>query len=140
MVEKWPREAGPHIQLSTVGGDGRLIVASGWANFENDTHLGGATLHVPNRKEPSLMVTGIELSPNIIEEDRSDALINLLACSKEIAVELKARLSVGDGCLEWRVVASEAELMLRQHPQFEPAPASGRRAKELRDRRLLRRC
>lgn len=86
------------------------------------------------------MVTSIQLSQNLIEEDRSDALINLLACAKEIAVELKQELGVGNGCLEWRVVAGQADLMLRQHPDFEAVSVSGRRAKDLRDRRLLRRC
>ena len=139
-VDRWPRETGPRIQLSTEGDEGRSLVASGWANFENDTHLGTATLHVPGRKEPSLMITKIELSQNVIAEDRSDALISLLACAKEIAIELRDQLEVGNGCLEWRVLASQADLMLRQHPQFEAIAPTGRRGKSLRDRRLLRRC
>jgi hypothetical protein len=86
------------------------------------------------------MITQIDISQNVIAEDQSDALINLLACAKEVAVELKQELGVGNGCLEWRVPAARADLMLRQHPQFKAVTPTGRRGKALRDRRLLRRC
>lgn len=112
----------------------------GWHDFKKDSWLGTAKLHVPGRKEPALTITAIELSDKLLAVERRDVVIELLACANEIASELKDRLGIGNGCLDWRVIAAEADRMLRQHPEFKSIHVQGKQARQMRGRRLLRRC
>lgn len=101
--------------------------------------MGRADLHVPGRGEPSLAITGVELSQSLISNERHEVLARLLICAGEIAVELDG-IGMGNGCLEWHVSAVDAPRLLRQFPDFVPIDLKGKRAKRLRGKRALKRC
>jgi hypothetical protein len=115
------------------------LVAIGFANFKHDERLGSALLHVPGRREPSLLITELELSEDAVREARRDATVGLIACALEIAGELNSKLEVGDGCLEWRLSKAGAKTA-EEMAGFKPIDPKSRRAKRLRDQIQLRRC
>jgi hypothetical protein len=141
-VDRWPQHDGRGLRVSTQEDkkDGRILLATGYANFRNDQCLGSATVHVPGRKEPSLLITDLEVSRDLISETRRDAVLGLLACALDTAGELKAKLNVGDGCVEWQVSESEVKAALDLAQGFEPIDPNSKRAKRLRGRRILKRC
>jgi hypothetical protein len=143
-VDRWPRSPSPAAwTISTTEGKGRNLVVSGRHDLSSGVvDLASATIHVPGRGEPSLLVTGITTSGNLIDSDRLDAYLRLLACSTEIAVELHSSLGVGDGCLEWRVETRSVAELTRTFRDFSAVELAGKRAKSkrLRGRSLLRKC
>jgi hypothetical protein len=129
------------LRVSTTDeADGRQLVAVGFANFKQNERLGSALLHVPGRREPSLLITELELSESAVTEARRDATVGLIACALEVAGELKSKLGVGDGCLEWRVSRAGAKSAEELAPGFKPIDPKSKRAKRLRGQVQLRLC
>jgi hypothetical protein len=114
---------------------GRILVVAGWHRFEQEVAVGWADIHVPSSQGESVTVTQVDLRDTLVEKDRRDVLIELLACSGEIAAELQQRLGLGDGCLDWRVPAADAGRLGKLFPDF-----SIKDAKTRRGRQLLRKC
>jgi hypothetical protein len=141
-VDRWPGHGSRGFRVSTTDAvdHGRGLIAIGYANFKHDEQLGTAILHVPGRKEPSLLITEMTLSPNAVSEAQRDAAVGLIACALEVAAELKAKLDVGDGCLEWRVSSSGAKAAQELTTGFKPIDPTSKRAKRLRGQVQLRRC
>lgn len=140
-VDRWPGHGSRGFRVSTTEADhGRQLVAIGYANFKQDEQLGEAVLHVPGKHEPSLLITDLHISEDAISEDQRDAAIGLIACALEVAGELKSKLKVGDGCLEWRVSNAKANAAEELAKGFKPIDATSKRAKRLRGQTQLRRC
>lgn len=140
-VDRWPGHGSRGFRVSTEAVDhGRHLVAIGYANFKQDEQLGEAVLHVPGRHEPSLLITDLRMSEDAVSEDQRDAAIGLIACALEVAAELKAKLKVGDGCLEWRVSNAKAKAAEELAEGFKPIDPTTKRAKRLRGQTQLRRC
>jgi hypothetical protein len=139
-VEGWPGHGARGLRVSTTEKDGRHLVAIGYANFKHDQTLGSAVLHVPGKHEPSLLITELEVSEDAVADAKRDAAVGLIACSLEIAAELKSVLGVGDGCLEWRMSASKAKAAEELAPRLERIDPKSKRAKRLRGQVQLRHC
>ncbi len=116
------------------------MVAIGYANFKQDEQLGEAVLHIPSRREPSLLITDLHMSQDAVSEDQRDAALGLIACALDVAAELKSKLKVGDGCLEWRVSSAKAKAAEELAKGFKPIDPTSKRAKRLRGQTQLRRC
>jgi hypothetical protein len=140
-VDRWPGHGLRGLRVSTTDevDDGRLLVAIGFANFKHDERLGSALLHVPGRRETSLLITELELSDDAVKEARRDAAVGLIACALEVAGELKSKLGVGDGCLEWRLSKAGAKAA-EELAGFKPIDPKSKRAKRLRGQVQLRLC
>lgn len=141
-MDRWPGHGSRGFRVSTVDSDdhGRQLVAIGFANFRHDEKLGEAVLHVPGRREPSLLITDLQVSPDAISENQRDAALGLIACALDVAAELKAELNVGDGCVEWLVASARAKVAQELAKGFKPIDPKSRRAKRLRGQIQLRRC
>lgn len=141
-VDQWPGHGSHGFRVSTpdTGDHGRQLVAIGFANWRHDEQLGSAVLHVPGRHEPSLLITDLRVSPETISANQRDATLGLIACALDVAAELKSKLRLGDGCLEWRVSDEKAADALRLTQGFGPIDPNSKRAKRLRGQVQLRRC
>jgi len=136
VVRNWPDTRSETLwKVGTLDARGRHLQVEGWHRFEEAQPVGSLFLHVPERG--ALMIATYGLVDTLIEDERPAVLGAMVGCAQDIAVELEAKLNVGNGCLEWQLEESQIGRMYALFPTFD---VFRKREGLRRGSRYLRRC
>lgn len=83
------------------------------------------------------MIVSYRLVDTLIEDERPDVLGAMVGCAQDVAIQLQAKLSIGNGCLEWQLEGPQIARMQALFPTFEVVR---KRQGLRRGTRYLRRC
>lgn len=121
-ISNWP-DRSADWRVSTVDRRGRELHVVGYhfghGGWRDGQAVGDMTLHVDSRKP--LMIRRYKLADTLVQGERAEALASLVLCVQAVAVQLRAELRVGTGCVEWQFDRHKADDIHRQFPAFQPS-------------------
>jgi hypothetical protein len=83
------------------------------------------------------MIVSYKLVDTLIDDEKPDVLGAMVGCAQDVAIELQAKLNVGNGCLEWQLREAQIAAISALFPTFKVVR---KRRGFRRGSRCLRRC